>query len=344
MRRQPVGAMPDGRVVSACTVASDALELTVLDLGATVHRLRFDEGGRRHDIALGFADVPSYLSAANPFLGATVGRYANRVAGARFTLDGVEHRLAANENGNCLHGGPEGFHTRLWTVVDHGADRVTMQLVSPDGDQGFPGELTATATYRVAGDTVTVELSATCDAPTVVSLTNHTYVNLAGAPATTVDDHLLLVEADAYLPVDDRSIPLGHLEDVHGSPFDFTVAAALGPRVRDRHPQVVLAGGIDHAFVVRGSGLRRAARLEHPASGRFLEVCTDQPTLQVYTGNRLDGTLVDRRGRLLRQGDGIALETQRHPDGPNQAAFPAPVLQPGHTYRATTTWTVGVFH
>lgn len=337
------GALPDGRDVTAYTLrAESGPELTVLDLGATVQRLRMPTpNGPREDIVLGFDDVPSYLSPANPYLGATVGRYANRIAGGRFSLDGRAYRLTTNEGDTCLHGGLVGFHLRLWTVVGHDPDSVSMELVSPDGDQGFPGTLTARATFRVAGDRIAIELSASCDATTVVSLTNHAYFNLGGAGSRTIDGHVLSVDADTYLPVDDRSIPLGRLDPVGGTPFDFTAPAAIGTRVRNNHPQVVQAAGIDHAYQLHGKGLRRAARLEHPESGRFLEVSTDQPSLQVYTGNFLDGRLAGRDGRLLRQGDGIALETQRHPDAPNQPAFPSPVLEPEETYRALTTWRVG---
>lgn len=337
------GAMPDGRDVTAYTLGpAQGPQLTVLDLGATVHRLRIPSGdGALDDIALGYADVNSYLCDANPYLGATVGRYANRIADACFTLDGVSHHLTANEGETCLHGGVEGFHSRLWTVLDHREDLLTLELGSPDGDQGFPGNLTARATYRVTPDTVAIELSATTDAPTVVSLTNHTYFNLAGGAGGTVDEHVLTVDADAYLPVNAKYIPLGHLEPVADTPLDFTRPASIGPRVRHPHPQVVQAAGIDHAYVLGGTGLRRAARLEHPRTGRFMELSTDQPSLQVYTGNYLDGTLTGRDGRLLRQGDGIALETQGNPDAPNQSIFPSQVLRAGQTYRALTQWKLG---
>jgi aldose 1-epimerase len=217
--------------------------------------------------------------------------------------------------------------------------RLSLQLVSPDGDQGFPGEVRATVTYTVAGRTVLIEYAATTTAPTVVSLTNHTYFNLGGPDALPVDDHLLTVAASRYLPVDQRSVPLGTVDPVSGTPFDLTTPTALGPRTRTVHDQVATVRGIDHAFVLDGSGVRTVARLEHPPTGRALEVETDQPSLQVYTGNMLDGSLAGRGGRYLRQGDGIALETQQLPDAPNQPAFPSPVLRPGETYRATTRWT-----
>ncbi len=335
----PFGRLADGSQVTAHTMSASAtgLRLTVLDLGATVARVQVPvAGGGFVDVALGFGAAADYASDENPYLGATVGRYANRIGGARFTLDGVPHALMANEGTTCLHGGPGGFHSRRWSVSDAGADVLELELVSPDGDQGFPGQVTARVRYTVTEDAVTIEHRARTDAPTVVSLTNHTYFNLAGQG--TVEDHRLTVSADAFLPVDARSIPLGHLEPVQDTPFDLRRAATLHDRVRSEHPQVRLAAGIDHAFVVRGDGLRLAARLEHPPTGRALEVSATQPSVQVYTGNKLDGSLVDRDGRPLGPRAGIALECQGFPDAPNQPSFPSAVLRPGEEYRATTVW------
>ena len=335
----PFGALPDGSGVTAFTLGTHpgGIRLTVLDLGATVARLQVPGGdGGAVDAALGLAAAADYAAPTNPFLGSTVGRYANRIAGARFTLDGTEHRLVANEGDTCLHGGPGGFHSRQWLVVAATADTLELEVVSPTGDQGFPGEVRAVVRYEVSADTVTIEHRAVTDAPTVVSLTNHTYFNLAGHG--TVDDHLLEVAADDYLPVDARSIPTGSREPVQDSPFDFREGAELGTRVGSSHPQVHRTGGIDHAFVVAGDGLRRAARLTHPSSGRVLEVSTTQPSVQVYTGQKLDGKLVDRAGRPIPPRAGIALECQAFPDAPNQPQFPSAVLLPGEEYRASTVW------
>ncbi|MFW5471221.1 aldose epimerase family protein [Knoellia sp. CPCC 206435] len=335
------GTMPGGEPVSAFTLSSDTgLQLTVLDLGATVQSIRVPTGaGTSEEVVLGFDDAAGYTSPDNPYLGASVGRYANRIAEASFELDGQTYAVSANEGPTSLHGGVEGFHARVWAVVDSGSDRLTLQLVSVDGDQGFPGTLTATATYAVDGDAVTIDYEATCDAPTVVSLTNHAYFALGGSDGGGADAHVLTVHADEYLPVTPASTPEGRTEPVSGTPFDLTTPTALGPRVRSAHPQVARVVGIDHTFVLRGTGVRPAARLEHPGTGRALEVETDQPTIQVYTGNRLDGSLAGHEGRLLRQGDGICLETQRHPDAPNQPSFPSAVLRPGQTYRSHTRWT-----
>jgi aldose 1-epimerase len=335
----PAGMLDDGMPVTAYTVngADDGVQLTVLDLGATVARCRMPVRGNGFvDVALGLPQARDYAAPTNPYLGATVGRYANRLGGARFTLDGVTHELVANEGTTCLHGGADGFSARRWTVVASDDESVELELQSPDGDQGFPGTVTARVRYSVGADTVTIEHRARTDASTVVSLTNHTYLNLAGEG--TVDDHRLTVHADAYLPVDAASIPLGRPEPVQGGPFDLREPTGLGPRIRSPHPQVRQAKGLDHAFVLRGSGLRPVARLEHPPSGRVLDVSTTQPTVQVYTGNQLDGTLTDRGGRTLGPRTGIALECQAYPDAPNQPAFPSTVLRPGEEYRATTVW------
>jgi aldose 1-epimerase len=338
-RTRSFGEMPDERPVTAYELGGEGpVRLTVLDLGAAVQRLLLSGAdGVEVGVVLGHDDAAAYLH-GNAFHGAVVGRYANRIAHARFTLDGVPHHLAANEGENCLHGGVDGFHRRLWTVLEHSDTSLTLELVSPDGDQGFPGTLTARTRYSVSGGTVTIDLSATTTATTVVSLTNHSYFNLAGDGSGTIDHHRLTVDADHYLPVDQASIPLGHFEAVAGTPFDLTSPAPVGERVRVAHPQVAQAQGVDHAFQLHGTGMRRAARLEDPASGRALEVHTDQPSLQVYTGNFLTGSAPGRAGRLLRQGDGIALETQRHPDAPNQPQLGEAVLRPGETYRATTQW------
>ncbi len=333
------GSLDDGSEVTAYTLAADArgIELTVLDLGATVARLRMPLRDNDFvDVVLGLATARDYAAPTNPYLGATVGRYANRIADATFTLDGVRHDLAANEGTTCLHGGPGGFHSRQWSLAASDDTSLELRLVSADGDQGFPGEVTAGVRYSVTADSVTIEHVAVTSAPTVVSLTNHAYLNLAGEG--TVDEHRLTVAADGYLPVDARSIPLGHVEPVEGTPFDLRRGAVVGERVAADHPQVRLAGGIDHAFVPSGDGLRPVARLEHPPTGRSLEVSTTQPSVQVYTGQQLDGSLVDRSGRVLEPRSGLALECQAYPDAPNQPAFPSAVLRPDEAYRASTVW------
>lgn len=304
------GQMPDGREVRVLTIGSSPGPVVeVLTLGATVHRLLVD--GR--NVVLGHADVAGRL-ASSDYVGGTIGRYANRIAGGRFPLGGSTVSVLTNDRGNSLHGGPEGFDVRLWDVVSHSADSLELTMTSPDGDQGFPGAVTAHVRYAVSGNTVTIAMSATTDATTVVGMTNHAYVNLDGEGA--IDDHELVVDSDLYTPVDGTSIPLGEHEPVDGTPFDLRAPAPLRAE-------------LDHNFVVRGEGLRRHARLSTPHA--TLEVWSDQPGLQVYTGDMFDGTVHHRRA-------GVALEPQIFPDSPHHPEWPSPVLEPGETYRSTIEW------
>ncbi len=336
------GELPDGVAVHCHTLGGEERpQLRVLDLGATVVSLRAfepDPQGGRPNVVLGHPGLAGYTTTPTPYFGAVVGRYANRIAGSRFDLHGVTYTVAANEGDNCLHGGPGGFHTRVWTVTDAGPDSLTLRLVSPDGDQGFPGELTTTVTYRVTPSSVEIDITASTTAPTVVNVTNHAYWNLSGEGAGSVDTHLLTLDADEYLPIDEHSIPLAGPDPVAGTALDLRTAREIGAVTRLDEAQTATTHGLDHCFLVRGDGLRRAARLEHPSSGRVLEVHSDQPGLQVYTGNYLDGSIVGTSGRRYRQGDGIALETQRLPDAPNRSWLPSPVLEPDHTYHSTTQW------
>ncbi len=333
------GRMPDGRDVHLLTIGADPGPVVeVLTLGATVHRLLVTGGDRRRrNVVLGHPDVEERL-ASGDYLGGTIGRYANRIAGGRFPLAGREVEVETHDRGNSLHGGPQGFDVRLWDVVSHTPDELVLAMTSPDGDQGFPGTVSTTVGYRVEGGTVRVTMQATTDATTVVNLTNHAYFNLEGEGSGTVDEHLLLVEADAYTPVDATGIPLGDHAPVDGTPFDLRSSSAIGAAIRGDHPQVVDARGIDHNYVVRGTGLRRAATLSSPRAGLGVEVWSDQPGVQVYTGNFLDGTRRSTSGALHRQGDGIALEPQLFPDSPNRPGWPSALLEPGETYRSVLEW------
>jgi aldose 1-epimerase len=316
----------------------DGLGLEILDYGATVHRLLAPTSAGPRNIVLGHASVEEY-AASTAYFGATVGRYANRIADGRFTLDGTEYALQRNENGNTLHGGPEGFDSRVWTVASRSENALTLTLHSPDGDQGFPGAVDASVTYTVSEGEVRIDLEARTDRPTVVSLTNHSYFNLAGEGAGAVDDHLLQIHADHYTPTNSALIPTGELSSVDGTPLDFREATRIGDAVRRDHPQLRAARGIDHNFAVRGSGLRDVARVR--AAGLSLEVASDAPGVQVYTGNFLDGTAAGTSGSLYRQGDGLALEPQAFPDTPNQPSFGSVALRPGEIYRRIIVWRVG---
>ena len=336
------GQMPDGRDVRLLTIGAEPGPVVeVLTLGATVHRLDVTCGdGQRRNVVLGHPDVEEHL-ASGDYVGGTIGRYANRIAGGRFTLDGHDVEVLTHDRGNSLHGGPEGFDVRLWDVESHEADELVLSLVSPDGDQGFPGSVDVRVRYQVDGRAVRVTTEASTDAVTVVNLTNHAYFNLDGEGAGTIDGHELLVEADELTPVDATGIPTGGHTSVDGTPFDFRSPTTIGPALRTEHPQVVDARGIDHNYVVRGSGLRRAAVLTSPRTRTSVELWTDQPGVQVYTGNFLDGARRSTSGGRYRQGDGVALEPQLFPDSPNRPEWPSATLRPGETYAAHLEWRFG---
>jgi aldose 1-epimerase len=318
--------------------APDGLRIELLERGATVHRLLVPTADGPRNVVLGHRDLAGYVTGTE-FHGATIGRFANRIAGGQVTVDGTAYQLDVNEGGTTLHGGSGGFDTRDWTVESVTGTAATLRLVSPDGDQGFPGELSATVTYTVGADTLDIELTATCDAPTPVSLTNHSYLNLDGEGAGSVEDHRLTVHADHYTPTDDLQLPTGEIASVAGTPFDLRDPARLGDVVRRAHPQLLVAHGVDHNLLPRGTGMREVAVLE--TADLTARLSTDAPGLQVYTGNYLDGTAVGTGGRVYRQGDGIALEPQELPDAPHHDGFGDVVLRPGRTFRRRIGWRFG---
>jgi galactose mutarotase-like enzyme len=333
------GVLPDGRAVHRIVLGSaPGPVLTLLDLGATVQRLEVACGdGSRRNVVLGQPTPADYL-ASTDYLGGTIGRYANRIAGGSFDLGGRPVQVGTHDRGNHLHGGPDGFDRRRWQLEDRSETHAILALESPDGDQGFPGRLRAEVRFEVVDDRVRVDLSATTDAATVVNLTSHAYFNLDGVGRGTVDDHDLMVIADEYTPVDPTGIPLGRHAPVAGTAFDFRVATPIGPAVRSNDEQVSSAGGIDHNYVLRDAGMRHVATLSSRRTRTALEVHTDQPGLQVYTGNFLDGSRPSADGGQHRQGDGIALEPQLFPDTPNRPDFGSAVLRPGDTYRSSLEW------
>lgn len=347
MQRSEFGRLDDGRGVDRFVLGGDALRVAVLTYGGIIQSLLVpDRDGRADDVVLGFDDLAGYL-APHPYLGATVGRYANRIAGGRFALEGVEHQLPVNDGPNCLHGGPDGFDKALWSAQAASADSVELHHVSPDGDMGFPGRLTARVTFTVSGSDLRIAYEATTDRATVVNLTNHSYFNLAGAGAGSVEDHEVGVPASRFTPVDEVLIPTGELAGVAGTPMDLRSLRPIGAALRDGQADEQVrraAGGFDHNWVIDGSeggGERLAAQVREPTTGRTLEVWTDQPGVQLYTGSHLDGTVVGKDGRAYRKGDAFCLETQHFPDSPNQPAFPSTVLRPGETYRTGTVFRFG---
>ncbi|RAK52218.1 galactose-1-epimerase [Phenylobacterium deserti] len=351
LARKPFGRTPDGAAVEAITLtARNGVSATVITYGATLQALVVpDRAGKPADVVLGFSDAEGYAKAASYF-GATIGRYANRIGGGRFSLDGKSYQLARNDHDlAALHGGKKGWDKVVWQVTDASAGPVAsvrMSYVSPDGEEGYPGKVTATATYALseAGE-LTITYGATTDRPTIISMTNHALFNMAGegAPGGALGN-VLTIEGDRYTPVDAALIPTGELTPVAGTPFDFRRPRVVAERIREASdPQIVLGRGYDHNYVLNGGKTakpRLIARLADPASGRTLEVLSDQPGVQFYAGNFLDGTLVGKSGRAYRQGDGIALEPQIFPDTPNKPAFGSARLAPGQTYTNTMVFRV----
>jgi aldose 1-epimerase len=341
LTRMHFGKLEDGTAIEAIELSNDrGMGVRIITLGATVQSLSVpDRNGRSADIVLGYASAREYLSEPQYF-GATVGRYANRIAAGRFTLDGEQYVLATNDGENHLHGGPQGLDKVVWKVESENRGspaRVTLSYTSPDGDGGYPGKLDITAIYSLSDENeLAVEYRATTDKPTIVNITNHAYFNLAGeAGSSDVMDHRLTLFADRYTPVNATLIPTGELRQVADTPFDFRDARAIGRRIRDGSDEQIRFGrGYDHNFVVNGATgtLRPGVRVEDPQSGRVMEVLMTAPGVQFYSGNFLDGSTVGKSGRVYRQGDAFCLEPQVFPDSPNKPDFPSARLDPGNTY------------
>ncbi|GAA3217643.1 aldose epimerase family protein [Actinocorallia longicatena] len=330
------GVLPSGERVLRHTLKNGkGLRARVLTYGCVVQTLEVPgRDGEPANIVLGCATLDGYRERSR-FFGAVVGRYGNRIGGARFTLDGTVHELPANQGTVSLHGGLAGFDKKVWEVTAATSSSITLEYTSPDGEEGYPGTLQTRVTYTVTeDDALQVDYHATTDAPTVVNLTNHSYFNLAGEDAPDVYDHVLHLPAASYLPVDAALIPEGGPAPVEGTPFDFRTPRTLGSRIREPHPQILRCCGYDHCYVLDGAPIR----VEHPASGRIMEVTTTEPGVQLYTANFLDGRIPGTSGRTYRQGAGLCLETQHFPDSPNRPDFPSTVLRPGAEHRSTTVY------
>jgi len=339
--------MPDGANVDLFTLTNaHGLEVRVITYGAVIVSIKTpDRNGRFEDVVTGFDTLDDYRTRSR-FFGAVAGRYANRIANARFTLDGRTYELAANNGRNHLHGGRVGFDKVVWKgspFERNGDVGVVLTYVSPDGDEGYPGRLEASVTYTLTPrDELIVAYGATTDKATPINLTNHSYFNLAGGGSGTILQHLVTIDADRYTPTDETQIPTGELAPVAGTPFDFRAPSAVGARIDADDEQIRRAGGYDHNFVLNGSGLRHAARVVDPSSGRTMDVATDQPGLQFYTGNRLDGSAVGKSGHVYARRTAMCFETQHFPDSPNHANFPSTILRPGQRFRSRTVFTFGV--
>ncbi|HEY7484090.1 MAG TPA: aldose epimerase family protein [Streptosporangiaceae bacterium] len=345
IKRDLFGTLADGTKVWRYTLTNSNIRVRIITYGGIVQTIEVpDRHGHVTNVALGFATLDDYVAKNNPgpYFGALIGRYANRIADGRFTLDGTTYQLDVNNNGNTLHGGTKGFDTKVWTPTpgsNGGNPSLRLDYTSPNGEMGFPGTMHATATYTVGRGSIRIDYRATTDKATVVNLTNHSYFNLAGEGTGTIYGHKLQINAKRTTPVaDSELIPTGQIVPVAGTPLDFTRPTAIGDRIRDNFDQLVFGRGYDHNWVVDGSGMRVAAVLSEPTSGRVLTLSSDQPGLQFYSGNFLDGTLYGTSGHQYRQGDGLALETQHFPDSPNHANFPSTVLRPGDTYRTSTVY------
>jgi aldose 1-epimerase len=341
--RKPFGKAPDGTLVDLYTLSAGDVEAGIATYGGIVVSLTVpDKTGRRADIVLGHDSIQAYFK-NDPYFGAIVGRYANRIGNASFSLGGKQYKLAANDGPNHLHGGIKGFDKAVWKARQVGESALELTYFSKDGEEGYPGNLRVTVVYAVTARELRIDYTATSDRDTVVNFTNHSYFNLAGQGEGDVLGHQLQLTASRFTPVDKGLIPTGELRPVEGTPFDFRKPAAVGARIESTYEQMKLGGGYDHNFVLDSGGgtLAKAAEVYEPKSGRVLEVWTTEPGMQLYTGNFLDGSIAGKGGKVYRRRYGLCLETQHFPDSPNKPSFPAVTLKSGQTFRSTTAFRFG---
>ncbi len=337
------GVMPDGRAVDLFTLTNGSgMEAKITNYGCIVTHLTVpDRNGKPGDVVLGYDSLSSYL-AVNPYFGCVAGRYANRIAKAQFKLDGRTVRVTRNDGPNHLHGGKTGFDKVLWTAEPSDSSAaLKLTVTAADGEEGYPGNLTAVVTYTLTDDNaLRIDYEAVTDKPTVVNLTQHSYFNLSADPSTDALDHTLLILADRFTPVDRTLIPTGELKSVDGTPFDFRTPVAVGARIGAEDEQLRRGLGYDHNWVLNGwdGSLQTVAELADSVSGRTMEVLTTEPGIQFYSGNFLDGTITGKGGVVYNRRSGLCLETQHYPDSPNKPKFPSTVLRPGETYKSTTVY------
>lgn len=345
LEQKNFGKTEDGRQVSLFTLRNaSGMTVTITNYGGTVTSIQVPDRNRKMgDVVLGFDSLDGYTAASNnAYFGALIGRYGNRLAHAKFSIDGKEYHVPANDGANALHGGTVGFNKRIWEPKDvskPGTPALELHYLSSDGEMGFPGNLDVTVRYTLEKQALRIDYSAKTDKATVLNLTNHSYFNLAGAGSKTALDHRVMLAADRFLPVDETLIPTGTLQPVEGTPFDFRKATPIGARIDGSDQQLKLGKGYDHAYVLNtGGDLKKvAARVEEPASGRIMEVFTDQPSIQFYSGNMMSGKNKGIGG-VYQPRSAFCMETQHYPDSPNEPKFPSTVLRPGQTFHSTTIY------
>ncbi|GEM46775.1 aldose epimerase family protein [Deinococcus cellulosilyticus] len=345
VHREPWGHLPSGEEVSLYTLRNaSGLTAQISEFGAVLVSLRTpDRQGKFEDVVLGHHSLEPYLDRSTAqFFGATIGRFGNRIAGGQFDLEGRTYRLAQNNGPNSLHGGPKGFDQVLWSgsgFVDDRGVGVRLQHLSPDGEEGYPGNLQVTVTYTLTDlNELHIDYQASTDQTTILNLTNHSFFNLSGSAKTDILGHELTLYADQFTPTDSNLIPTGDLLSVQGTALDFRSPQTIGARIHMDDVHLRTAGGYDHNFVLRNSGLRHAATLYEPVSGRVLETFTTEPGIQLYSGNFLDGTVTGKNGRRYEKHLGVCLETQHFPDSPNKPRFPSTVLRPGQAFHSKTIY------
>ena len=343
VEQKPFGATQEGKAITLYTLTnSHHMEVRAMNYGAIIVSLRVpDRKQQVADVVLGHDTLEGYFD-NSPHLGGLVGRYANRIANGSFTLDGVKYSLPKNNGPNTLHGGIKGFDQAVWQGAPlKGKTGVAFSYLSKDGEEGFPGNLKVKVTYALTeANELLIDYEATTDKPTVLNLSQHSYFNLAGEGTGDILNHEVMINADRFTPVDSTMIPTGELRPVKGTALDFTTQTKVGARIDDNYEQLVLGKGYDHNFVINGKagGLGLAARAYEPTSGRVIEISTDQPGVQFYTGNFLDGTVTGKQGHVYKQRYGLCFETQHFPDSPNHPEFPSTVLRPGETFHSRTIW------